>query len=171
MKESDLVNKAKDGDKEAFCRLYSIYKDRLYRYAYYRLGNNDDAQDAVSDCIVCVYEQIKNLRRAEAFSSWIFKILYAVCTTYIKHQIKQKECESANTVKCSSSLYVTIDERTTELCQALDILSNDEKDIVLLSVVAGFTSREISKVTGLTAGSVRSKLSRSLTKMRNFLEC
>lgn len=170
MKESDLVNKAKGGDKEAFCQLYSIYKDRLYRYAYYRLGNNDDAQDAVSDCIVSAYEQIKNLRRAEAFGSWIFKILYAACTSYVKQQIKQRECECADTVKCSTSLYVTIDESTTELCQALDMLSSEERDIVLLSVVAGFTSKEISRITGLTAGSVRSKLSRSLTKMRNFLE-
>ena len=113
MRESDLVKMAKSGDKEAFCRLYSLYKDRLYRYAYYRLGNYDDAQDAV---------------------------------------------------------FTIMDESKTELAQALDILSSDEKEIVLLSVVGGFTSKEISKITGLTAGSVRSKLSRSLAKMRNYLE-
>lgn len=63
-----------------------------------------------------------------------------------------------------------MDESKTELAQALDILSSDEKEIVLLSVVCSFTSKEISKITGLTAGSVRSKLSRSLAKMRNYLE-
>lgn len=170
MNEKELVKKAKKGDKEAFCRLYSLYKDRLYRYAYYRLGNADDAQDAVSDCIVSAYEQIKNLRKPEAFPSWIFRILHAACSSYVKLQIKQRECESVDTVKSSSNLFVTIDESKTELCQALDMLSGDEKEIVLLSVVAGITSKEISKVTGLTAGSVRSKLSRSISKMRNFLE-
>ena len=56
-----------------------------------------------------------------------------------------------------------------ELSEALDILSDDEREIVILSVVAGLSSKEISDLTGLTAGSVRSKLSRSLTKMREFL--
>lgn len=170
MRESDLVKMAKDGDKEAFCRLYSLYKDRLYRYAYYRLGNYDDAQDAVSDCIVSAYEQIKNLRRAEAFSSWIFKILYAACSAYIKQQMRQRELDDIDSVRQSSNLFTIMDESKTELAQALDILSSDEKEIVLLSVVGGFTSKEISKITGLTAGSVRSKLSRSLAKMRNYLE-
>ncbi len=170
MRESDLVKMAKGGDKEAFCRLYSLYKDRLYRYAYYRLGNYDDAQDAVSDCIVSAYEQIKNLRRAEAFSSWIFKILYAACSAYIKQQMRQRELDDIDSVRQSSNLFTIMDESKTELAQALDILSSDEKEIVLLSVVGGFTSKEISKITGLTAGSVRSKLSRSLAKMRNYLE-
>ena len=170
MKEHDLVKKAKQGDKEAFCQLYSMYKDRLYRYAYYRLGNNDDAQDAVSDCIVSAFEQIKNLHRVEAFPAWIFKILSSACSSYVKQQISQRESENIDTVKDSTNLFVTMDESKTELCQALDILSSDEKEIVLLSVVAGFTSKEIAKVTGLAAGSVRSKLSRSLSKMRDFLE-
>lgn len=170
MKESDLVKMAKGGDKEAFCHLYSLYKDRLYRYAYYRLGNNDDAQDAVADCIVSAYEQIKNLRRTEAFSAWIFKILYAACSVYIRQQMRQREYDDIDTARHSSSLFTMIDESTTELAQALDILSGNEKEIVLLSVVCGFTSKEISNITGLTAGSVRSKLSRSLAKMRNYLE-
>lgn len=129
MRESDLVKMAKSGDKEAFCRLYSLYKDRLYRYAYYRLGNYDDAQDAVSDCIVSAYEQIKNLRKAEAFPSWIFKILYAACSTYIKQQMRQRELDDIDTAGRSSNLFTIMDESKTELAQALDILSSDEKEI------------------------------------------
>ena len=64
-------------------------------------------------------------------------------------------------------------ERTvqkTELQNALDILKDDEKEIVLLSVVAGFSSKEIGRIVDMTSGAVRSKLSRSLKKMRDFLE-
>ena len=57
-----------------------------------------------------------------------------------------------------------------ELREALDQLKADEREIVLMSVVAGLKSREIATVFGMTAGSVRSKLSRSLSKMRKFLE-
>lgn len=84
--------------------------------------------------------------------------------------MRQRELDDIDTAGRSSNLFTIMDESKTELAQALDILSSDEKEIVLLSVVGGFTSKEISKITGLTAGSVRSKLSRSLAKMRNYLE-
>ena len=47
MDEKELVIRAKSGDKEAFAALYGLYSDRLYRYAFYRLQNESDAEDAV----------------------------------------------------------------------------------------------------------------------------
>lgn len=61
-------------------------------------------------------------------------------------------------------------ENKTEVMQALEYLNDDEKNIVILSVFGGLKSREIAEIMNMTAGSVRSKLSRSLTKMRTFLE-
>lgn len=55
MKESELVKKAQKGDSDAFCELYNLYKNRLYKYAYYRLSNTNDAEDAVMDCVLSAY--------------------------------------------------------------------------------------------------------------------
>ena len=49
MKESELIKNAQKGDKNAFCELYELYKNRLYRYAYYKLSSEADAEDAVMD--------------------------------------------------------------------------------------------------------------------------
>ena len=169
MNEKQLVSKAKTGDKESFCQLYGLYKDRLYRYAYYRLGNTADAEDAVSDTIVSAYEQISSLKKSGAFCSWIFKILYANCSKYIKLQIQLKEAVNIEDLENSVCFSQSMSNENSELKQALDILSNEEKELVLLSVAAGLNSSEIAGLTGLKAGSVRSKLSRSLAKMRGFL--
>ena len=56
-----------------------------------------------------------------------------------------------------------------ELSEALSQLGEEERNIVLLSIIGGLNSTEISTLTGLAPGSVRSKLSRSLAKMREFL--
>ena len=56
-----------------------------------------------------------------------------------------------------------------ELSEALSQLREEERNIVLLSIIGGLSSTEISALTGLASGSVRSKLSRSLAKMREFL--
>lgn len=79
MDEKSLIKQAIRGDKNAFASLYALYKDDLYRYAYFRLGNADDANDAVSSCVTAAYEGIYKLRAAGAFKGWIFKILYYSC--------------------------------------------------------------------------------------------
>lgn len=169
MEEKKLVITAAQGDKDAFCELYSLYKDRLYRYAFYRLGNPEDAEDAVSDCVLSAYKQIAKLKKPEAFSSWLFTILRASCCAAISRQAISRMntdiTEFSETL--SEDMQSEIDK--TELQQALSILKDDEKEIVLLSVVSGFTSKEIAKITGLTSGAVRSKCSRSISKMREFL--
>lgn len=174
MEDKHLVISAKNGDSEAFAVLYGRYKDRLYRYAYYRLGNKADAEDAVSDCVLSAYRQISKIKRAESFTAWIFRILYCCCNDIIKQQIDSRQsdnfdyAENMLTADTDNTIENAIEK--TELQQALAILSDDEREIVLLSVAAGFNSSEIANTCNLTAGSVRSKLSRSLKKMREFLE-
>lgn len=170
MSEKDLIRKARSGDKQSFADLYGIYKDRLYRYAYYRLGNCEYAEDAVCDTVLAAYQQISQLKKVSAFPSWIFKIHYASCTKYICDQIAQKEAADIDDFKNSANMTTNINTLSIELNEGLNILNDNEREIVLLSVVAGFNSKEISKITGLTDGAVRSKLSRSLAKMRMFLE-
>lgn len=170
MNERDLIISAKNGDKDAFCSLYSLYKDRLYRYAFYRLGNQHDAEDAVGDCIVSAFAQISSLKKPEAFQAWIFRILYCCCTSIIKAQSSRREMVELNSVENTVTSDIENAVEKTELSQALEKLSDEEREIVLLSVVSGLSSKEIAKITDLTAGGVRSKLSRSLSKLRSYLQ-
>lgn len=170
MKESELIKNAQKGDKNAFCELYELYKNRLYRYAYYKLSSEEDAEDAVMDCILCAWQGIKQLKKAEAFPAWIFKILRSSCAKYIDYQAKSRVNSSLAEMQNDATLSYCHSDLSLELKQAIDKLQSDEKDIVLLCLVAGFTSKECSKIVGIKPSSVRSKLSRSLAKMRNYLE-
>ena len=169
MDEKSLINLAKSGDKDAFCALYGLYKDRLYRYAFYRLQNEEDAKDAVSGCVLSAFVQIGALKKPEAFSGWIFRILYCECAKITKAQIQQRKNEDISEMVnlISSDINSTVEK--TELQQALSILKENEREIVLLSVVGGFNSKEIGKIMDMTSGAVRSNLSRSLKKMKDFL--
>ena len=107
----------------------------------------------------------------KAFASWIFRILSACCNKLIKQQIDRRNEIPEEMVDVSNALAAAsrIDQALI-LQEALQKLSDDERNIVLLSVVSGLTSKEIAEITGMTAGSVRSSLSRSLTKLRGYLE-
>lgn len=166
-----LVNEAISGSKEAFCVLYGQYKDKLYRYALYKLGDPDDAEDAVSECVLAAWRSIGSLRSAGAFGSWIFRVLSNCCAARIKALVTARDNlervynegpGSASGISAPASLSV-------ELTEALSQLKEEERDVVLLSVIGGLNSNEVADLTGLSPGGVRSKLSRSLAKMREFL--
>ena len=169
MNKSELLSAAVKGDKQAFCSLYSLYKDKLYKYAFYRLKAKEEAEDAVQDCVLCAYRQISSLKSVKALDSWLFQILSACCHEKLRHIINAKNRVDFE----QTELFLKSDNSAvekTELVEALETLSEEEREIVLLSCVAGFKSREIASFMDMTSGSVRSKLSRSLKKMRTFLE-
>lgn len=170
MSEKELVISARKGDSAAFCALYDIYKNKLYHYAYYKLGDPQDAEDAVQNCVMSAFQQIGKLKKESAFASWIFKILHYTCANAISEQIRQRNTSDIDDYQNILSTETSDTYRSTELQEALGKLSEKERTVVLLSVVAGFKSKEIAEITGLTAGNVRQKLSRSLAKMRNELE-
>ena len=157
-----------DADRLRFEQLYHRYRRLMFYVARQILPCDEDAEDAVMDCVLSAFRQIGNIRKPEAFSAWLFTVLRASCNAVVKRQAK-----SRNTVDLSevSDTFIVADDcaEKTELRRALDSLKEDEKEIVLLSVISGFSSKEIAKITDLTAGAVRSKLSRSLSKMRELL--
>lgn len=168
LNEKELTARAKKGDKQAFADLYGLYKNRLYRYAFYRLKSKEDAEDAVCDTVLSAYTSLTSLKNNSAFGSWIFKIHYVTCSKYIEKQINERQTADIDDFDNSPKLSTAASTLSSELNEVLDILSDKDREIVLLSVVAGLNSREISKIMSMTDVAVRSRLSRSLAKMRTF---
>ena len=167
MEERTLIRRAIGGDKEAFAAVYMQYRNALYRYAYFRLGDQTDAEDAVSACVVAAFEGISGLRSEAAFRAWIFRILYRSCGNLLA----ARSAEIHNVGE--EALEAVPDEGgerlTPELTEAFGVLDDEDREIVLLSVIAGYNSREIASLMSLKPTTVRSRLSRSLAKMRLFL--
>ena len=162
-----LATEAKNGDMDAFSRLYSaVYRD-MYRYAFYYLGNRPDAEDAVMQTVCEALASIAGLREEQAFKGWVFTILSRVC----KRSIRAKSL-AGSTVDWEELPDLAAPEdralgEALELRQRLAALSFEERSIVLLSAVAGYNSAEIGAMLKKPAGTVRSRLSRALAKLRN----
>lgn len=162
-----IVKRAVDGDDEAFKILYEdLYKD-MYRIAYYKLQNIEDAEDVVSDAVFDMYRGIHKLKDLTAYRAWAMRILNVKCSIKMKEyymnrteDIEELDCQSLENVESESVL-------RTDIKKALDILSDEEKTIVLCSAVAGMSSDEISEMINLNSNTIRSKLSRALLKLRN----
>lgn len=169
------VKKARDGDADAFAELYSlVYKD-LYRIALVNLKNQHDASDAVSDAVLEAYSSIKNLRDENAFKAWMIKILTAKIKKkqkeYIKIRDHQKDIEDIDEERCvEQGRSKEINYDGLELMEEFRRLGEEERLILSLSIVSGYTSEEIARTTGLSANTVRSKAARAKIKLRQMLE-
>ncbi len=168
---SFLVKKAKDRDIAAFSELYSIFSEDLYRFALYTLNSKEDAEDAVQETIIKAYKSIGNLRDDAFFKSWLFKILSNQC----KEQLK-KRSKNPDLLPEDDYIFLIEDEtakstfKSMELLEALKSLTPPDGQIVLLSIIGGFKSDELSKIYNLSPSTIRSKQKRALEKLRNVLE-
>lgn len=162
-----LVERAKAGDADAFGQLYAQSAQDLYRFAYYYLGSREEAEDAVQDAVCAAFQGVGSLRSPAAFHAWMFSILANTCKHHIA-AVKERrlttpleEARNLGESECSEELALAMEVR-----EAIYALGDEERSILLLSVVGGYKSHEIAKALSCPPGTVRSKLSRSLAKLR-----
>ena len=164
----NLIKSAKKGSADAFGELYSYYARDLYRFALYNLKNTFDAEDAVQNSAVIAFTKIGNLKKDESFKSWFFKILYNECLKIATSKSRVREIPSESVVPLSEEQAVLPDE--SGVMALLERLTEEEKSIVLLSVLHEYTSKEIAEILSMKPSTVRSALSRLLKKLREQLE-
>ncbi|MDO5560816.1 MAG: sigma-70 family RNA polymerase sigma factor [Oscillospiraceae bacterium] len=160
------IKLAVSGDCDAFSRLYSIvYKD-LYHIALCSLRNPHDAADAVEDAVSDAFAQIRKLRNEDAFRSWIIRILSVKIKLRQSEYINKKSYDEyfADEKGCE------FDFKRAELINELNALGDEERLILSLSVLGGYSSQEISKMCSIKPASVRSRLSRTKEKLRIALQ-
>ena len=149
---------------EQFLELYEpVYKD-MYRLAYYYLGNAQDAEDVVGETVLKAYEKFASLRKKEAFKNWIFKILVNQCMTYLR-----KKSVKGRTELVEEAVFEPRMEDTTIAQELLSVLSEEERQIVVLSVFGGYKGEEIARILHIKHSTVRSKYRRALKKMEQHI--
>ncbi len=159
----NLVWSAKMGDKEAYGTLYEEYSNDMYRFALGICKNTYDAQDAVQETAISVFKSISSLKNPEKFKTYLFSSLSNTCKKILSKNNNITEFE--DTGYTDSELEFSLPVR--EALEKLDVVS---REIVLLSVVAGFKSYEIGRIMDLPSATVRTKQKRALSKLRKELE-
>lgn len=145
---------------ERFMTFYeTVYKD-LYYLAFYYLGNQQDAEDAVSEAVLNAYENFASLRNEEAFRGWIIRILVNQCKFQQRKSGTQKTAELITEPSYHPKL-----EDFVVAKELLQKLSDEERFIVVLSVFGGYKGEEIAEFLNLRHNTVRSKYRRALKKL------
>ena len=161
----EMVQKAKEGNKEAFGILYETVYEDMYRFAWYTLRNPEDAKDVVAETVADAFETIGNLRDTSAFRGWIFKILSNKCKRKLKEYTKKTYVYEAYQEKSQQDL-----DQNLQVRQVFFSLTDEERYLVALQVFGGYRSKEIGILLHKNHNTVRSKIDRALNKMEKLLQ-
>lgn len=161
--------RAKNKDAESFYKLLEPIKDRLYRTAFMYMKNEDDALDCVHDSIVKAIQSIDSLREPQYFNTWITRITINTCKDNLR---KSKNTISQDTAEFEGILAHNDGdiEENIDLHRALDNLKDDEKELIAMRYMEDMSIKDIAKTVHSPMGTVSSKISRTIKKLRAYME-
>ena len=165
---SDL-EKAINGDKEAFSRIIIQNKEAMYKTAIVILRNEEDAYDALQEALIKMFRNIQSLQNVEAFKSWSRKIIVNSCYDIIE---KNKKIININ-LKLADTYEETREdtyECEDELVKILDKIEPDLRLTATLYYYNELTVKEISQIINIPEGTAKSRLSRAREKLYQILK-
>ena len=162
------------GDREALAGLYRETHTAVYGFALSLCANAHDAEDVVAETFLEAFRGISKLREADAFKGWIFKILSIRIKRRISRYVKERnqfqiEDFTSDPALRTDSMDAAVIARA-DLLQALAALTPQERMILSLSILYGYTTKQISQMLRCPHGTVSSKLHRSLQKLKKQME-
>jgi RNA polymerase sigma-70 factor (ECF subfamily) len=181
-----LIRTFLEGDKAAFDRLVLKHKDRLFNLCYRLLGDYEEANDSAQETFINVYGSLGKFRFESAFSTWLYRIAVNTCKNKLKSSAfrqKRKMVPLDNPVlgnrsqpsgeiqngSQSPAKEFEKKERMRVLQEAINALPPEQKEVITLRDIEGFSYEEVADITGFNLGTVKSKLARARQDLRKKL--
>ena len=170
---SRWIEAARAGDLAAFDLLMRQYERLVLVTAWRLLGNLDDAKDASQEVFLRLYRNLRKLERAENVSGWLYRVTVNVCHDLRRRRPAEAPVKEALDVAAGAAdpqQAAAEAERRRALELSLRLLSEREREAVVLRDLEGLSTEETARAMGSTEATVRSQISQARVKMRGFLE-
>jgi len=177
--EAEAIEKAKQGDAQAFEVLYNLHKRRVYSLCLRMTANAAEAEDLTQEAFLQLYRKIATFRGESAFSTWLHRLAVNVVlmrlrkkglsvvpleeTTETEEETPKKDLGAEDT-----RLAASIDR--LQLQRAIERLPPGYRSIFVLHDVEGYEHNEIAEIVGCSIGNSKSQLHKARLKLREFLK-
>lgn len=168
--EARLIERAQQGDPEAYDTLVSTWFQRVVSIAFGIVRNGHDAEDLAQEAFVRAYQNLGRFRPGEPFGPWIGRIVTNLALDVVRRRGRFRHEEIADSEPASRRDDPSVPAATNEIAaridQAMEELPEMQRLVARLHLVEGFEHSEIAAMTGLSDGTVRSHLSHARTKLK-----
>lgn len=182
MSDNQLVEQVKRGNNQAFEEIVSRYSDKAYSLANRMCRNDEDAEEVLQDVFVTVHRKLQSFEGKSSFSSWLYRVTVNASLMKLRKRRQEKALsiedaivaeEHSLAMACKETYQTDRDTLRKEIFLALEKaiagLPEDYRPVYILRDVDGLSSREVSKILGLSIPAVKSRLHRSRLMLRSGL--
>jgi RNA polymerase sigma-70 factor (ECF subfamily) len=177
--EAGLIERAKQGDAEAFQGLYDKHKRRVYSLCLRMTSNTAEAEDLTQEAFLQLYRKIGTFRGESAFSTWLHRLSVNVVLMHLRKkslpvvsleettQVSEEDTPKKDFGAEDLALAGSIDR--LQLQKAVDDLPPGYRTIFVLHDVEGYEHNEIAAIVGCSIGNSKSQLHKARMKLRDLL--
>lgn len=171
---AELAKRAKAGDKDAFGKIYNLFLEKIYRFIYYLVKDEDTAYDITQDTFVRAYRALPRFdRKRGSFSTFLYTIARnLVIDKQRKRVVLSLDLNFVGEVKYEGDFEESIDlaERSKKVHEVLGSLDKFDKELVVLRYFEDMSFKGIAKIVGKEEGAVRVRVFRILKNLKERLE-
>jgi RNA polymerase sigma factor (sigma-70 family) len=170
--DAELAARARDGDVGAFEELVTRFEGIAFRVAWLVVGNRGDAEDAVQDAFVKAYYALPRFRPEAPFRPWLLRIVTNEARNRSRSSRRREglalRAAAADPGDAAPSPEVAALARVDaeQLLAALDRLGEKDRLVVAYRYLFEMSEAETAEALGVRPGTVKSRLSRALTRLR-----
>ena len=171
--EEQIIQKAINGDREAFTYIYDLHFDKIYRYIYVRVRSQAEAEDLTQDVFIKAYEGLKNYKWRELpITAWLFRIAHNRVVDYLRKVSKEKRADlnEADTISAGDPVSMTEQNfEVYELKEALNKLPAAQRDVAALRFISELSISEVALTLGKSEGTVKALQFNAIASLRKLL--
>ncbi|HSQ18315.1 MAG TPA: sigma-70 family RNA polymerase sigma factor [Anaerolineales bacterium] len=175
-KDELALERAIQGDREAFGLLYEQYVNRIYNYIYYRTGNTHEAEDLTARVFFRAMGRISDFQnRGLPVSAWLYRIAHNLVANWHRDRGRRPEVplddgflHIPHHEHPEASVLQT--EEREALLRIIRKLPAERQQLLILKFVEHFSNAEIGQIMGRTEGAVKSLYHRTLLSLRDDMQ-
>lgn len=172
--ELNIVHRAQQGDAEAFGQLVEAYQGQVYRLALRTGLSPADAEEAAQDAFLAAWKGLPRFRGDSRFSTWLYQLTTHAAIDLMRREKKYRDNADIEDVVLpdgAQSPQDTVEKQETQeaVQSALQALSPQAREILLLRYQAELGYEEIGEVLGLPNGTVKSRINRAKAQLKEAL--
>jgi len=168
VEDRDLIAKARRGNVEAYNVLVSRWDRRVFNYILRLVRNREDAQDLTQDVFLKAFQNLKKLEDPDRFAAWLYRIAHNESYSLLRKAKPDGDVEvELRSGESTGRLFPP--ELSLAVDGALNRLSSDQREAVVLKIYQGFKFEEMAEILGCPVSTVKSRLYTALDLLKDTL--
>lgn len=168
LNEIRLIKESMKGNKESFGILIKNNKEYLYKMAFLYVKDEQDAIEVIHETVYRAFLNIKKLKKAKFFNTWITRILINVSIDFLKKKEKNEMLDESTPIKKERCEIST--EEKLDLYNAIDLLNDNYKTVIIMMYFNDMKIKDISKVMETPENTVKTYLRRAKQALGEILK-